>query len=94
LTPVFTRFSTLAGERGSTDTARGIRRFAVKLSPGEGNGDLLGKNIPVFFIQDAKEFSDLVHALKTEPHKAMPQAACGVVPSHRWAGRSWPLPAF
>src|SRR5512134_1732329 len=74
-TPVFVRFSTVAGERGSTDTARDVRGFAVKLYTDEGNWDLVGNNIPVFFIQDAMKFPDLVHALKPEPHHAMPQAA-------------------
>jgi catalase len=74
-TPVFVRFSTVAGERGSTDTARDARGFAVKFYTDEGNWDLVGNNIPVFFIQDAMKFPDLVHALKPEPHHAMPQAA-------------------
>jgi catalase len=74
-TPVFVRFSTVAGERGSFDTARDIRGFAVKFYTDEGNWDLVGNNIPVFFIQDAMKFPDLVHAVKTEPHNAMPQAA-------------------
>ena len=74
-TPVFVRFSTVAGERGSTDTARDARGFAVKFYTDEGNWDLVGNNIPVFFIQDAMKFPDLVHALKPEPHNGMPQAA-------------------
>ena len=74
-TPVFVRFSTVAGERGSVDTARDIRGFAVKFYTDEGNWDLVGNNIPVFFIQDAMKFPDLVHAVKPEPHHAMPQAA-------------------
>jgi len=74
-TPVFVRFSTVAGERGSTDTARDVRGFAVKFYTDEGNWDLVGNNIPVFFIQDAMKFPDLVHAVKPEPHHAMPQAA-------------------
>ena len=74
-TPVFVRFSTVAGERGSTDTARDVRGFAVKFYTDEGNFDLVGNNIPIFFIQDAMKFPDLVHALKPEPHHAMPQAA-------------------
>ena len=74
-TPVFVRFSTVAGERGSTDTARDVRGFAVKFYTDEGNWDLVGNNIPVFFIQDAMKFPDLVHALKPEPHHAMPQAS-------------------
>jgi catalase len=75
ITPVFTRFSTVAGERGSTDTARDIRGFAVKFYTDEGNWDLVGNNIPVFFIQDAMKFPDLIHAVKPEPHHGMPQAA-------------------
>ena len=74
-TPVFLRFSTVLGERGSTDTARDVRGFAVKFYTDEGNWDLVGNNIPVFFIQDAMKFPDLVHAAKPEPHFAMPQAA-------------------
>ncbi len=74
-TPVFVRFSTVAGERGSSDTVRDVRGFAVKFYTDEGNWDLVGNNIPVFFIQDAMKFPDLVHALKPEPHNAMPQAA-------------------
>ncbi len=73
-TPVFARFSTVAGERGSFDTARDARGFAVKFYTDEGNWDLVGNNIPVFFIQDSMKFPDLVHALKPEPHHAMPQA--------------------
>jgi len=75
VTPVFVRFSTVAGERGSIDTARDVRGFAVKFYTDEGNWDLVGNNIPVFFIQDAMKFPDLVHAVKPEPHHAMPQAA-------------------
>src|SRR5687768_3997266 len=74
-TPVFVRFSTVAGERGSTDLARDVRGFAVKFYTDEGNWDLVGNNIPVFFIQDAMKFPDLVHSVKPEPHHAMPQAA-------------------
>ncbi|MBC7841610.1 MAG: catalase [Gemmatimonadaceae bacterium] len=75
VTPVFTRFSTVAGERGSTDTARDARGFAVKFYTDEGVWDLVGNNSPVFFIQDAMKFPDFVHAVKPEPHNAMPQAA-------------------
>jgi catalase len=75
VTPVFARFSTVAGERGSKDTARDVRGFAVKFYTDEGNWDLVGNNIPVFFIQDAMKFPDLVHAVKPEPHHQMPQAA-------------------
>ena len=74
-TPVFVRFSTVAGERGSKDTARDVRGFAVKFYTDEGNWDLVGNNMPVFFIQDAMKFPDLVHAVKPEPHNGMPQAA-------------------
>src|ERR1041385_8106008 len=66
-TPVFVRFSTVAGSRGSTDLARDVRGFAVKFYTEEGNYDLVGNNIPVFFIQDATKFPDLVHAAKPEP---------------------------
>ena len=74
-TPVFVRFSTVAGSRGSTDLARDVRGFAVKFYTEEGNFDLVGNNIPVFFIQDAIKFPDLVHAVKPEPHNEIPQAA-------------------
>jgi catalase len=74
-TPVFVRFSTVAGERGSADTARDVRGFAVKFYTDQGNWDLVGNNMPVFFIQDAMKFPDLVHAVKPEPHNGMPQAA-------------------
>ena len=74
-TPVFVRFSTVAGERGSKDTARDVRGFAVKFYTDEGNWDLVGNNMPVFFIQDAIKFPDLIHAVKPEPHHGMPQAA-------------------
>ena len=74
-TPAFVRFSTVAGERGSADTVRDVRGFAVKMYTDEGNWDLVGNNIPVFFIQDAMKFPDLVHAVKPEQHHAMPQAS-------------------
>jgi len=74
-TPVFVRFSTVAGSRGSADTVRDVRGFAVKFYTREGNYDLVGNNIPVFFIQDAMKFPDLIHAVKPEPHNEMPQAA-------------------
>jgi catalase len=74
-TPVFVRFSTVAGERGSTDLARDVRGFAVKFYTSEGNFDLVGNNIPVFFIQDAIKFPDLIHSVKTEPDRGFPQAA-------------------
>ena len=74
-TPVFVRFSTVAGFRGSADTVRDVRGFAVKFYTEEGNWDIVGNNIPVFFIQDGIKFPDLVHALKPEPHNEMPQAS-------------------
>lgn len=74
-TPVFVRFSTVAGSRGSTDLARDVRGFSVKFYTQEGNYDLVGNNMPVFFIQDAIKFPDLVHAVKPEPHNEIPQAA-------------------
>ncbi len=74
-TPVFVRFSTVAGSAGSTDLARDARGFAVKFYTDEGNFDLVGNNIPVFFIQDAMKFPDLIHAVKPEPDHGMPQAA-------------------
>ncbi|PLT31889.1 catalase [Peribacillus deserti] len=73
-TPVFVRFSTVAGSRGSAETVRDARGFATKFYTQEGNYDLVGNNIPVFFIQDAIKFPDLVHALKPEPHNEIPQA--------------------
>jgi len=74
-TPVFVRFSTVAGSRGSSDLARDVRGFAVKFYTDEGNFDLVGNNMPVFFIQDAIKFPDLIHAVKPEPHHEIPQAA-------------------
>jgi catalase len=74
-TPVFTRFSTVAGSRGSTDLARDVRGFSVKFYTQEGIYDLVANNIPVFFIQDASKFPDLVHAVKPEPHNEIPQAS-------------------
>lgn len=74
-TPVFVRFSTVAGSKGSTDLARDVRGFAVKFYTQEGNFDLVGNNMPVFFIQDAMKFPDLVHAVKPEPDNEIPQAA-------------------
>ena len=73
-TPVFVRFSTVAGSRGSADTVRDVRGFSTKFYTEEGNYDLVGNNIPVFFIQDAIKFPDLVHAIKPEPHNEIPQA--------------------
>ena len=74
-TPVFARFSTVAGGSGSSDTPRDVRGFAVKLYTQQGNWDLVGNNIPVFFIQDAIKFPDLIHAVKMEPDRGFPQAA-------------------
>jgi catalase len=73
-TPVFVRFSTVAGNKGSPDLARDVRGFAVKFYTKEGNWDLVGNNIPVFFIQDAIKFPDLIHAAKEEPDRGFPQA--------------------
>ena len=73
-TPVFTRFSTVAGSKGSPDLARDVRGFAVKFYTEEGTWDLVGNNIPVFFIQDAMKFPDLIHSVKPEPDWAIPQA--------------------
>ncbi len=73
-TPAFVRFSTVAGNKGSADLARDVRGFAVKIYTQEGNWDLVGNNIPVFFIQDAIKFPDLIHAAKQEPDRAFPQA--------------------
>lgn len=75
VTPVFVRFSTVAGFRGSADNVRDVRGFAVKFYTQEGNYDLVGNNMPVFFIQDAIKFPDLIHAVKPEPHNEMPQAS-------------------
>ena len=74
-TPVFLRFSTVAGSRGSADLARDVRGFAIKFYTDEGIFDMVGNNIPVFFIQDAIKFPDLIHAVKPEPHNEIPQAA-------------------
>jgi catalase len=74
-TPVFVRFSTVGGSRGSADTVRDVRGFATKFYTPEGNFDLVGNNMPVFFIQDAIKFPDFVHAVKPEPHHEMPQAS-------------------
>ena len=74
-TPVFVRFSTVAGNKGSFDLARDVRGFAVKLYTQQGNWDLVGNNIPAFFIQDPMKFPDLVHAVKQEPDRGFPQAA-------------------
>jgi catalase len=74
-TPVFVRFSTVQGNRGSADTVRDVRGFATKFYTRQGNFDLVGNNIPVFFIQDGIKFPDIVHAVKPEPHHEMPQAS-------------------
>jgi catalase len=73
-TPAFVRFSTVAGNKGSPDLARDVRGFAVKLYTQQGNWDIVGNNIPVFFIQDAMKFPDLIHAAKQEPDRGFPQA--------------------
>lgn len=73
-TPVFVRFSTVIGSRGSPDTPRDVRGFATKFYTSEGVWDLVGNNIPVFFIQDSIKFPDLIHAAKPEPHTEVPQA--------------------
>lgn len=73
-TPVFVRFSQVAGFRGSPDTVRDVRGFAVKFYTEDGNYDLVANNIPVFFIQDPTRFPDIIHALQPEPHHEMPQA--------------------
>ena len=74
-TPLFCRFPTVAGGAGSADTPRDVRGFAVKCYTQQGNWDLVGNNIPVFFIQDAIKFPDLIHAVKMEPDRGFPQAA-------------------
>jgi catalase len=76
-TPAFVRFSTVAGNKGSSDLARDVRGFAVKFYTKEGNWDIVGNNIPVFFIQDAIKFPDLIHAAKEEPDRGFPQAQTG-----------------
>src|SRR6187549_1002662 len=73
-TPAFVRFSTVAGNKGSADLARDVRGFAVKLYTRQGNWDIVGNNIPVFFIQDPIKFPDIIHAVKEEPDSAFPQA--------------------
>ncbi|GAA5038526.1 catalase [Marivirga lumbricoides] len=74
-TPVFVRFSTVAGSKGSPDLARDVRGFATKFYTDEGTWDLVGNNMPIFFIQDAMKFPDLIHSVKPEPHREIPQAA-------------------
>ena len=73
-TPAFVRFSTVAGPKAPFDLARDVRGFAVKLYTQEGNWDIVGNNIPVFFIQDAIKFPDIIHSVKPEPDRAFPQA--------------------
>lgn len=75
-TDVFLRFSTVLGSRGSADTVRDVRGFALKFYTQEGNWDIVGNNIPVFFIQDAIKFPDVIHAGKPEPHNEVPQVCC------------------
>ena len=86
--PLFTRFSTVAGNMGSADTARDVRGFAVKFYTQEGNWDLVGNNIPVFFIQDAIKFPDLIHAAKQEPDRGFPQAQTAHDTFWDWASLS------
>src|SRR5512133_2585512 len=74
-TPLFTRISTVAGGAGSVDTPRDVRGFAIKFYTKEGNWDIVGNNVPVFFIQDAIKFPDLIHAVKMEPDRGFPQSA-------------------
>ncbi|KAK8092104.1 hypothetical protein PG997_002465 [Apiospora hydei] len=74
-TPMYVRFSTVAGSRGSADTARDVHGFATRFYTDEGNFDIVGNNIPVFFIQDAIRFPDLIHSVKPSPDKEIPQAA-------------------
>jgi catalase len=87
-TPVFVRFSTVAGSRGSADTVRDVRGFATKFYTDEGVFDLVGNNIPVFFIQDAMKFPDLIHAVKPEPHNEIPQASSAHDTFYDFAGLS------
>ena len=87
-TPLFTRFSTVAGNMGSSDIARDVRGFAVKFYTSEGNWDLVGNNIPVFFIQDAIKFPDLIHAAKQEPDRGFPQAQTAHDTFWDWASLS------
>ncbi len=87
-TPVFVRFSTVVGSRGSSDTARDVRGFATKFYTDEGVFDLVGNNIPVFFIQDAMKFPDLVHSVKPEPHHEIPQASSAHDTFYDFAGLS------
>ncbi|WP_419805671.1 catalase [Terriglobus sp.] len=87
-TPVFVRFSTVAGNMGSADTARDVRGFAVKFYTKEGNWDLVGNNIPVFFVQDAIKFTDLIHAAKQEPDRGFPQAQTAHDTFWDWASLS------
>ena len=87
-TPVFVRFSTVAGSRGSADSVRDVRGFATKFYTDEGVFDLVGNNIPVFFIQDAMKFPDLIHAVKPEPHHEIPQASSAHDTFYDFAGLS------
>ena len=87
-TPVFVRFSTVVGSRGSADTARDVRGFATKFYTDEGVFDLVGNNIPVFFIQDAMKFPDLIHAVKPEPNNEIPQASSAHDTFYDFAGLS------
>ena len=86
--PLFTRFSTVAGNAGSADTARDVRGFAVKMYTQQGNWDLVGNNIPVFFIQDSIKFPDLIHSAKQEPDRGFPQAQTAHDTFWDWASLS------
>jgi catalase len=81
-TPIFIRFSTVAGSRGSADTVRDVHGFAVRWYTDEGNFDIVGNNIPVFFIQDAIKFPDLIHAVKPKPDSEIPQGMLRLYEMH------------
>ncbi|WP_100013084.1 catalase [Lentibacillus sediminis] len=87
-TPTFTRFSTVVGQRGSTDIPRDVRGFATKFYTEEGNYDLVANNMPIFFIQDAMKFPDIVHAIKPEPHNEIPQATAAHDTFWDWAANN------
>jgi len=89
-TPVFVRFSTVLGSRGSADTVRDVRGFAVKFYTREGNWDIVGNDIPVFFIQDAIKFPDIIHAGKPEPRNEIPQAQSAHNNFWDFTCKSWP----
>ncbi|RDI80310.1 Kexin [Venturia inaequalis] len=93
-TPVFVRFSTVAGSRGSADTARDVHGFATRFYTDEGNFDIVGNNIPVFFIQDAILFPDLIHAVKPSPDSEIPQAATAHDSAWDFFSGTWTASAF